>query len=140
VATRAGLESRATGLFFPSGLVSGQGLSNTGGTMSKGMAMVVVTMLGVCVAVASATVQWSRFKGTVKSVNGKTSTVTIQNREGDLLTVAITEDVQIFVGKEVKQLREVSIDEKVTLVYSPKAPIPKDPDEPTDGEVYKPAR
>ena len=85
-------------------------------------------------------VQWSRFRGTVKSINGKTSSLTIQNKEGDLFTIKVDEDVEIVSGKEVKKLRDIAIDDKVVLVYMPKAPAPKDPDEPESGGVYKPLK
>src|SRR3954470_13131631 len=85
-----------------------------------------------------ADIQWSRLNGRVKGINGKTQQVTIQNREGDLLTVKIDPDVLIVRDKQEIHLKDVSMDEKVTLLYIPKAPEPKDTEEPPEGGVYKP--
>jgi hypothetical protein len=81
-------------------------------------------------------VQWSRFRGRVKGINAKTSTLTIQNGEGDLITVKVDQDVQLEHGKEQAKLTDLSIDDKVTMLYLPKAPVPKE-DEPPPGGVYK---
>jgi len=85
-------------------------------------------------------VLWSRFKGTVKAINGKTSTVTIQNSEGDLITVKIDADVILGRGKEEIKLSDLKIDDKLILLFVPKAPPAKDPDQPSDGETYKSLR
>lgn len=94
-----------------------------------------------------ADVQWSRFNGRVKGINGKTQYLTIQNKEGDNLTVKITEDVLIIRGEKKnreelghKDLGKLRLDDHVTLLNMPKAPAPKDPDEPAEGGVYKPIR
>jgi len=99
--------------------------------------MIVVAVLIGAVAV-QADVLWSRFKGQVKGVNGKTSLLTIQNKEGDLLTVKIDSDVLVMKGKDEIKLKDVSIDDQVTLLYLPRAPV--DSDEPAEGGVYKSAR
>jgi hypothetical protein len=94
-------------------------------------------ILLLAAAVANATeVSWSRFKGKVKATNGKTSMVTIQNGEGDLIALKVDADVRVLRGKDDVKLGDLSIDDKVTLVYEPKAPAPKD-DEPPVGGVYK---
>lgn len=103
--------------------------------LAVGAAVLLLFVLGHC-----SEVQWSRFKGKVKGINGKTSLITIQNGEGDLITVKVDDDVEILDGKDAKHLRDLSIDDKVTLVYSPKAPTPKDVDEPAGGGIYAPAR
>jgi hypothetical protein len=101
-----------------------------------------LTALGLALALfaGAADVNWSRFRGKVKAINGKASTVTIQNAEGDLVTVKVDDDVSIVSGKQVKALGDLAIDEKVVLVYFPKAPAPKEPEETPEGGVYPPAR
>ena len=89
---------------------------------------------------SASNVEWTRFKGKVKATNGKTQSITIQNAEQDLITIKVDLDVQIIKDKEEVNLREVQIDDKVTLLYQPKAPAPKDPDEPEPGGVYAPFR
>lgn len=106
--------------------------------MFKLMAITIAVLMTTCLATAD--VQWSRLRGKVKGVNGKTSYVTIQNREGDLLTVKVDDDVEIVSGKNVVKLKDLEIDDKVTLVYLPKAPIPHDPELPQEGGVYPPAK
>ena len=85
-------------------------------------------------------VTWTRFKGKVKAVNQKASTVTIQNGENDLITVKVNDDVTILSGKDAVGLAAVNMDDKITLVYSPRGPEPRDPEEPAPGGVYPPAR
>lgn len=85
-------------------------------------------------------VQWSRFKGRVKSINAKTLMLTIQNSEGDLVSVKTDPDVEIYRGRELKAIGELAIDDKVVLVYAPKPSIPGLADEPPPGGVYAPAR
>jgi len=85
-------------------------------------------------------VQWTRFRGQVKAVNYKTATLTLESN-GDLVTVKIDDDVTILRGKEaIDKISGVLIDDKVTLIYAPKAPASKDPDEPPPGGVYAPER
>ena len=102
----------------------------------------IAAVVALTVAVlAHGDVQWSRFKGKVKAVNGKAATVTIQNAEGDLVTVKVDSDVEVLRGKDQVKLGDVAIDDKVTLVYSPKAPPPKESDEePALGGVYAPVK
>lgn len=89
---------------------------------------------------AFADVQWSRFNGKVKGINGKTSQLTIQNKEGDLFTVKVDADVIIVKGKEVVLMKDVRMDENVSLLYLPKAPDAMESDEPESGSVYLPIR
>lgn len=52
--------------------------------------------------------------------------------------VKINDDVAILSGKDVVKIGSVTIDDKVTLLYAPKAPPQKDPDAPPPGGVYQP--
>jgi hypothetical protein len=99
-------------------------------------ALVLVLAATVCRA---SEVQWTRFRGKVKAVNYKTSTLTLDSG-GDLVTVKLDDDVMILEGKEAVQPSGVLIDDKVTLIYAPKAAAPKDPDAPPPGGVYQPVR
>lgn len=91
---------------------------------------------------ASATdVQWTRLRGKVKSLNAKTQTLTIEDSAGDLLTLHIDADVDVLAGKDpIQKFADLKLDDKVTLLYNPKPPTPKDSDEPAAGGVYKPLR
>ncbi len=61
--------------------------------------------------------EWTRLSGTVKAVNLKASTLTIQNRDGDLLTVPIDYQVSITdKHEEIRTLKTVRLDDKVILV------------------------
>jgi hypothetical protein len=67
-------------------------------------------------AVCAACIDWTRLTGTVKSVNLKDSTVTIENRDGDLLTIPV--DYQVTMKEkhdELRGLRTLHLDEKITL-------------------------
>lgn len=70
-------------------------------------------------------VEWTRLSGTVKAINLKAGTVTIQNRDGDLLTIPI--DYQITMmekHQEMRSLKTLHLDEKITLLRVPaEAPI-----------------
>jgi hypothetical protein len=100
----------------------------------RGLLLVVL----MATVAAGADVEWTRFKGKVKNVNQKASTLTIQNGEGDLITVKITGDVQIIDGKEFVPIGQVAMDQKVTLVYAPKPPTPKEDE--AEGSVYPPIK
>jgi hypothetical protein len=102
--------------------------------------LVVAVILAVSAVSHASNVEWTRFKGKVKNVNGKASTVTIQNGEGDLVTIKVTEDVTILSGRDVVGLGKVRIDDKVTLLYEPRAPEAKDAEEPEPGGFYPPAK
>lgn len=95
----------------------------------------VLTNIGL-----AADVYWARFTGRVKGLNGKTSFITIQNKEGDLVSVKTDTDVTILKGKDEVGLGDVRIDDKVTLLYSPKAASVNPTEEPAPGGVYKPLR
>lgn len=64
--------------------------------------------------------QWTRLTGVVKGINLKDSTLTIQNRDGDLLIVPIDYQVNIIEKhEEMRDLKHLVLDEKVTLVCTP---------------------
>ena len=79
-------------------------------------------------AACAACVEWTRITGRVKAVNLREQTVTVQNREKDLLTVPIDYQVTILdKGGEIRQLKSLSLDEKVTLTRVPaEKPRPDD--------------
>ncbi len=100
----------------------------------------VILLLVLAGALTKASdVQWTRFRGKVKAVNYRASTLTLDSG-GDLITVKIDDDVTIFSGKDPVQLNSVLIDNKVTLIYAPKALPPHEADEPPQGGVYLPAK
>lgn len=67
--------------------------------------------------VCTACVDWTRFSGTVKSVNPKESTVTIETRDGDLLVIPVDFQVKITEKRgEIRPLSGLKLDEKVTLI------------------------
>jgi len=70
----------------------------------------------VLLAVAALCVDWVRFTGKVKAINLKTSTLTIQNADGDLLTVPIDYQVKIAdKGGDLRGLKDLQLNQKVTL-------------------------
>ena len=97
--------------------------------------LLILTLLSGTLSASE--IQWTRFRGKVKAINYKTQDLMLQNNEGDMISLKVTDDVAIFDGKEVKKLGEVSIDEKVSLLYAPKPVLPKDSEEPAPGGVYK---
>lgn len=102
----------------------------------KGAKRLILLVVLAATAARASDVQWTRFRGKVKAVNYKISSVTLQSN-GDLVTVKVDDDVTIYEGKEAVKLTGVLIDDKVTLIYAPRAPAPKDPEEPQQGGVYK---
>jgi hypothetical protein len=61
-------------------------------------------------------VEWTRLTGVVKAINLRDSTVTLQNRDGDLLTVPVDYQVKIMEKHdEMRDLKHLNLDEKVTL-------------------------
>ena len=69
------------------------------------------------VAACTLCLDWTRLSGTVKAFNYRDSTVTIQNRDGDLLTVPIDYQVRIVdKGKEPLDLKKLVLDQKVVLL------------------------
>jgi small-conductance mechanosensitive channel len=65
-------------------------------------------------------VDWTRLSGTVKAINLKASTITIQNRDGDLLTIPVNFEVSITEKHDERRtLKTVRLDEKITLLRVP---------------------
>ena len=91
-----------------------------------------LAVLIAAVAVCAPCIDWTRLKGTVKSVNLKASTLRIQNSDGDVFDVPIDYQVKIIEKKEAgKQLKDVQLDSKVTLIRTPS----EQPKEDTEGMV-----
>lgn len=83
-------------------------------------------LLGVAI-VCSPCIDWTRFSGTVKSLNLKESSVTIQNRDGDLFVIPIDYQVKITEKHgEIRNLANIQLDEKITLIRTPSAEPPKE--------------
>lgn len=77
-------------------------------------------------AAVAVCVEWTRLSGTVKIINLKAETVTIQNKDGDLLSVPIDYQVKITEkGGELRDLKHLSLDEKIVLTRI-QSDIPKD--------------
>lgn len=77
--------------------------------MNKISALTLAVVCSICI-------DWTRLSGVVKAINLKDSTVTIQNRDGDLLTVPV--DYQVSIEEkhgEIRNLKSLKLDEKVTL-------------------------
>lgn len=69
-------------------------------------------------------VDWTRLCGTVKAINLKDSTVTIQNRDGDLISIPIDYQVKITEKHgEMRSLQNLKLDEKITLIRIQSLPI-----------------
>jgi hypothetical protein len=94
--------------------------------------------------VACSCLEWTRLSGTVKSVNLKASTVTLETREGDLFTVPIDKWQDQIKRKNDElvgiQLKDLKLDEKITITRTETDP-PKDdteglapPETPARGE------
>ncbi len=86
--------------------------------------MKIKTIL-LAAAVCVPCVEWTRLSGTVKGINLKSSTVTIQNRDEDLLTIPIDYQVTMMEKhQELRSLKTLHLDEKITLLRVPaEAPI-----------------
>lgn len=70
----------------------------------------------VAAVFCAACLEWTRLSGTVKSVNLKDQTVTIQNRDGDLLTIPVDYQVSMIEKHdEIRSLKTLHLDEKITL-------------------------
>ena len=79
-------------------------------------------------AVCAICLQWTRVAGTVKAIDLKDQTVTIQDRDGDLLVVPVDYQVKIRERHgELRGLAQLQLDEKIVLtrVISDK-PVPDD--------------
>lgn len=62
-------------------------------------------------------IDWTRLSGTVKAINLKDSNVTIQNRDGDLITIPVDYQVKITEKHdEIRSLTNLHLDEKITLI------------------------
>jgi hypothetical protein len=71
-------------------------------------------------------VGWTRLTGRVKGINLKDSTVTIQDRDNDLLTIPVDYQVKIIEKHdELRDLKHLVLDDKITLINTP-AEKPKD--------------
>lgn len=83
----------------------------------------------ILIAAACACIDWTRLSGTVKAVNFKAATITIQNRDGDLFTVPI--DYQVTISErngDLKGIKSLRLDEKVTLLRVPADPVKEEPE------------
>ena len=94
-----------------------------------GIYIAIAIVIGLAVWVFAAPVEWTRFKGTVKALDQKAKKVTLANKDGDIFTVLVDNDVIVVVGKEERQLKDVGLDDKVTLLRIPKADPPKEQEE-----------
>jgi hypothetical protein len=102
----------------------------------------VLALLLMCLGVSQASeIQWIRLRGKVMATNSKTAMLTIADQGGDLMSLHVDADVDVYSGKElVAKLSDLKLGDKVTLLYNPKAAAPKNPDEPEPGGVYKPVK
>jgi len=100
--------------------------------------LMVLAAIVIGSTVVLAEVSWTRLNGKVKGINGKTSQITIQNKEDDLLTVKVDSDVTIIRDKAQVTLKDITIDDKVTLMYLPRPATQKDAEEPPEGSIYPP--
>lgn len=81
------------------------------------------------VAACVACLDWTRLSGTVKGINLKDSTVTIQDHDGDLLTVPVDYQVKVIEKHgELRTLRNIQLDEKITLTKTPMEKPPETDD------------
>jgi hypothetical protein len=77
-------------------------------------------------------IDWTRFSGIVKAVNLKSSTVTIQLKGGDLVTIPV--DFQVSLQEkhdELRALKDLKLDETVTLLRVPRDAPPAVPEDTT---------
>lgn len=85
-------------------------------------------LLVACIAC----IDWTRLKGTVKSVNLKDSKVTIQNDAGDLLTIPVDYQVKVMEKRgEMRALKDLQLDEKIILIKT----VADQPKDDTEGLV-----
>ena len=84
----------------------------------KGIGLFVLVVIGSLVSLVFGDVEWTRFKGTVKAINLKASTITIQNSDGDVFTVPI--DYQVLITDTKRKaphvLKDIQLNDKVTLI------------------------
>lgn len=83
--------------------------------------------IAVAAAVCVPCVDWTRFTGYVKKVDLHLSTVTIQLKGGDKDIIIVPVDYQVKIeskGKQVQGLKDLSLDEPITLLRVPSDPAP----------------
>lgn len=69
-------------------------------------------------------IDWTRLAGTVKAINLKDSTVTIQNRDGDFMTIPVDYQVKITEKHgEVRNIANLKLDDRITLIRIQSSPI-----------------
>ena len=74
------------------------------------------------VAACVACIDWTRLSGVVKAINLKDSTVTIQMKDGAILTVPVDYQVKITERHgEMRGMKNLELDEKITLIRIPAA-------------------
>lgn len=74
----------------------------------------------IFIAACVACVQWTRLTGKVKGINLKDSTVTIMDRDGDLLTIPVDYQIKLIEKHdEARDLKHLELDEKITLIRTP---------------------
>ncbi len=81
-----------------------------------------LTAFTLAAAIAcSPCVEWTRLAGKVKAINLRDSTVTIQDHDGDLMTVPIDYQVVIMRNKNelMKNARYLALDDKIILIRTP---------------------
>ena len=81
---------------------------------------VIASSLGAF-SFAADSVVWTRFRGVVKGLDYRQQFVTLQMKDGDIIGVHVTSDITILDGKDEKALKDVRLDDKITLENTPKA-------------------
>lgn len=84
-----------------------------------------------CWLVAAAvclSVQWTRFTGVVKALNLRESSLTLELKGGEIVTIPVDYQVKIKTKKDsvVRQLKDLELDDKVVVTQIPAAEPPKD--------------
>lgn len=94
------------------------------------IALSAVALYSIGSLLWAADVEWTRLKGTVKSINLKASTLMIVNSDGDPLTIPIDYQVKIIDKKNtIHRLQDTELDSKITLIRT----ISEKPVEEADG-------
>jgi hypothetical protein len=85
-------------------------------------------LLVVSASVAQAAcIEWTRLRGTVKRLDFQRKMVVIENRDQDVLTVPVDEDVRFLTRKnDAVEFKDVQLDQRVTLIRIPNEPKPKE--------------
>lgn len=77
-------------------------------------------ILAAAVVACSPGVEWTRLKGRVKAVNLKSHSLTIENKDGDLLTIPIDYQVKMMDKAGVLHvLKDIQLDDKLILTRTP---------------------